>query len=145
MTGLLIQVDQLYYNSINIPSLNPPQKGGYEMQCLRCGREITEGQVFCCACEELMAKHPVNPNTVVTLPERTLRERTVPVRKPQRTEEDTDHLHQTILQLRLWICMLMAALMLCVAFLTWQELTQEKKPAIGQNYNSLLDPTGSAP
>ena len=91
-----------------------------------------------------MAKHPVNPNTVVTLPERTLRERTVPVRKPQRTEEDTDHLHQTILQLRLWICMLMAALMLCVAFLTWQELTQEKKPAIGQNYSSIIDlPAGT--
>ncbi len=115
------------------------------MQCLRCGREVTEGQVFCCACADLMAKHPVNPNTVVTLPERSLRERTNAPRKPQRTEEDTDHLHHTILQLRLWICMLMAALMLCVAFLTWQELSQEKKPAIGQNYNSILDQTGSTP
>jgi len=39
--------------------------------------------------------------------------------------------------------MLMAALMLCVAFLTWQELNREKGPAIGQNYNSITE-TGSA-
>ena len=82
------------------------------MQCLRCGREIEEGQVFCFLCESIMVKHPVKPNTVVTIPERSVRLRTTPSRKPHVPEEDTDQLRRTILQLRLWICMLMAALII---------------------------------
>ena len=111
------------------------------MQCLRCGRETEEGRVFCFACEALMTKHPVNPNTVVTIPERSLRDRNSNPRKPARPEEDTQRLHRTILQLRLWVCMLMAALMLCVAVLTWQELSRDKGPAIGQNYSSITEST----
>ena len=109
------------------------------MQCLRCGRETENDQVFCFACEALMAKHPVEPNTVVTIPERSVRLRNTAPRRPQRPEEDTDQLRRTILQLRLWVCMLMAALMLCVAAITWQELNREEKPAIGQNYTSIID------
>ena len=109
------------------------------MQCLRCGRETEDAQVFCFSCEALMAKHPVKPNTVVTIPERSVRLRTSVPRKPPREEEDTDQLHRTILQLRLWVCMLMAALMLCVAALTWQELSRAREPAIGQNYSSVID------
>ena len=109
------------------------------MPCLRCGRETNGDQAFCFLCESVMVKQPVKPNTVVTIPERTARVHNTPVRKPQRTEEDTDHLHRTIMQLRLWVCMLMAALMLCVGVLTWQELTREDKPAIGQNYTSIID------
>ena len=112
------------------------------MQCLRCGRETENDQVFCFACEALMAKHPVKPNTVVTIPERSVRLRSAAARRPQRPEEDTDQLHRTILQLRLWVCMLMAALMLCVAAITWQELNRPKQPAIGQNYSSITDQIG---
>ncbi len=113
------------------------------MQCLRCGRETDGDHVFCFLCESVMLKHPVKSNTVVTIPERPARVRPAPVRKPLRQEEDTDRLRRTILQLRLWVCMLMAALMLCVAVLTWQELSREDKPAIGQNYSSITDlPTG---
>ena len=109
------------------------------MQCLRCGRETNGDQAFCFLCESIMVKQPVKPNTVVTIPERTARPRPAPVRKPPKVEEDTAPLHRTILQLRLWVCMLMAALMLCVAVLTYQELTREEKPAIGQNYTSIID------
>jgi hypothetical protein len=86
-----------------------------------------------------MVKQPVKPNTVVTIPERTAKIRTNPVRKPQRTEEDTEHLRRTIMQLRLWVCMLMAALMLCVGMLTWQELNRKEEHSIGQNYHSVID------
>ena len=109
------------------------------MQCLRCGRETEGEQSFCFLCESVMLKHPVKANIVVNIPERNVRERSSTPRKPIRVEEDTDQLHRTILQLRLWICMLMAALMLCVAFLTWQELNRESGPAIGQNYTSIID------
>ena len=109
------------------------------MHCLRCGREIENEQVFCFLCESIMVKQPVKQNTVVTLPDRSARPRTNPVRKPQKQEDDSEQLRQTIRQLRLWVCMLMAALMICVGILTWQELTREEKPAIGQNYNSIID------
>ena len=114
------------------------------MQCLRCGRETENEQVFCFTCEALMAKHPVKPNTVVTIPERSIRMRNTVSRKPQKEKEEdhTDQLRRTILQLRLWVCMLMAALMLCVAALTWQELQQSKSPAIGQNYTSIVEQGG---
>ena len=52
------------------------------MQCLRCGRETDGDQVFCFLCESVMVKHPVKPNTVVTIPERSARLRSTPVRKP---------------------------------------------------------------
>ena len=113
------------------------------MQCLRCGRETDGDQVFCFLCESVMVKHPVKPNTVVTIPERKASVKAVPVRKPPCPEEDTAPLHRTIAQLRLWVCMLLAMLMLCAAALTWQELSREEGPAIGQNYSSITDqPTG---
>ena len=109
------------------------------MHCLRCGRETENEQVFCFLCESVMVKHPVKPNTVVTIPDRAALTRPVPTRKPVRQEEDTAPLHRTIAQLRLWVCMLLAALMLCVAVLTWQELSRDDEPAIGQNYHSIVD------
>ena len=112
------------------------------MQCLRCGRETEDEHVFCFLCEAVMMKHPVKPNTVVTIPERSVRSRSTQPRRQQRQEEETEQLSRTIMQLRLWVCMLMAALMLCVGVLTWQELTRDEKPAIGQNYHSILESTG---
>ena len=109
------------------------------MQCLRCGRETNGDQAFCFLCESVMVKQPVKPNTVVTIPMRTTRVHSAPVRKPAKQEEDTAPLHRTILQLRLWLCMLMALLMLCVGVLTWQELSRSDEPAIGQNYTSIVE------
>ena len=40
------------------------------MNCLKCGREIAEEQLFCEGCLEIMAKYPVKPNTAVQLPPR---------------------------------------------------------------------------
>lgn len=38
------------------------------MNCLKCGREVEENQVFCADCLLDMEKHPVKPGTVVFLP-----------------------------------------------------------------------------
>lgn len=40
------------------------------LNCLKCGREIEEGQVFCNDCLMQMAKYPVKPGTAVQLPSR---------------------------------------------------------------------------
>lgn len=38
------------------------------MGCMKCGKETTDGQVFCDSCLEVMEKYPVKPDTVVQLP-----------------------------------------------------------------------------
>ena len=35
------------------------------MQCMKCGLEIPDGQVFCDGCLEMMDKYPVKPDTPV--------------------------------------------------------------------------------
>lgn len=42
------------------------------MNCLKCGKETAEGQVFCPECQEIMAQHPVKPGTAIHLPQRDL-------------------------------------------------------------------------
>ncbi len=107
------------------------------MQCLRCGKEIDEGAVFCQSCLEVMAKHPVKPHTVVNIPERSIRDRNLSARKAPRTEESTDLLERKLLQLRLWVGLLTAALVLCICLISWQEIHNSALPAIGQNYTAI--------
>ncbi len=109
------------------------------MQCLRCGREIEENAVFCGECLAEMEKHPVKPHTMVHIPNRELRNRNQPPRRPQKNEEQQQLLEQKLGKLRLLVCMLTVALVLCIGWITWQELTQENGPAIGQNYTSIVD------
>ena len=37
------------------------------MQCMKCGVEIPEGQVFCEKCLEIMDRYPVKPGTPVQI------------------------------------------------------------------------------
>ncbi len=52
------------------------------MNCLRCGRETAEGQVFCPDCLAEMEKYPVKPGTAVLLLSRS--ENAAPRRAPKR-------------------------------------------------------------
>lgn len=40
------------------------------MNCLKCGKETEQCQVFCKDCQKVIRKYPVNPNTPVHLPQR---------------------------------------------------------------------------
>ena len=40
------------------------------MYCMKCGREIEDGQAFCGDCLAVMEKYPVKPGTAVILPKR---------------------------------------------------------------------------
>ena len=48
------------------------------MQCMKCGMEVPEGQVFCNGCLEVMDKYPVKPGTPVHIRPRK------PIEKTQR-------------------------------------------------------------
>ena len=41
------------------------------MNCLKCGKETKEHQVFCDSCLQAMEQHPVKPGTPIHLPHRT--------------------------------------------------------------------------
>lgn len=40
------------------------------MYCMKCGREIPDGQVFCQDCLAMMATYPIAPGTHVQIPKR---------------------------------------------------------------------------
>lgn len=110
------------------------------MQCLKCGREIPAGQVFCEECLKDMKKYPVKPGTAVHLPPRP---KTAPVKKQNvrrrpvlRPEEQV-----RILKQRLFIIsamLVLAVVMMISGFLLTAEYIQESqsKPLPGQNYST---------
>lgn len=117
------------------------------MNCMKCGREIQQGQVFCPDCLEDMEKYPVKPGTVVQLPARP---KQAPVKKPNRRrthtlapEEQVPRLRRHIRWLRLFLLMALAALAL-TGWLFVQELYEDGEVLLpGQNYATEApdDPT----
>jgi hypothetical protein len=53
-------------------------EGGDSMNCMKCGRETENEQVFCDGCLEIMAKYPVKPGIVIHLP----KHEDTPIKKP---------------------------------------------------------------
>ena len=56
------------------------------MNCMKCGKETAENQVFCESCLKDMGKYPVNPGTPVHIPSRKERDQD---KKPPRKKEPT--------------------------------------------------------
>ena len=87
------------------------------MQCLKCGKEIPEGQAFCDACLEIMAQHPVKPGTPVQILPRKSNEKTP--RKRELSPEEllvkqrrkTRHLRRIVLILALLLACSIGALL----------------------------------
>lgn len=110
------------------------------MQCLKCGREIPVGQVFCDACLEDMKKYPVKPGTAVQLPKRP---EAPPVKKqsPRRTPAPSLEEQVKRLKRRVWAACIALVLTLALAgagvVLTLHFLREEQdEPLPGQNYSS---------
>ena len=90
------------------------------MNCIKCGVNVPENQVFCDACLGVMDKYPVKPDITVTLPQRN----DIPVSKKksrrQRTLPPEEQLRRIKSRLRLahltlvvvFVCFLLVAAML---------------------------------
>ena len=69
------------------------------MSCMKCGKAVSEGQLFCESCLAEMERYPVKPGTPVLLPHR---EALVPQRKrrsvkrPRKPEEQVASLRSTV-------------------------------------------------
>lgn len=107
------------------------------MNCLKCGREIEEGQIFCPDCLLEMQKYPVKPGVTVQLPKReevltTKREHIRPSFTP---EEQLKLLRRRnrILTAALVLTLLVLA---AVCFFSVEKLTQTRMLP-GQNYSAV--------
>lgn len=110
------------------------------MNCIKCGREIALGQVFCKECLTDMEKHPIKPGTPVPLfdpnPVTTIK-RPTNTRKQKKAEEQIVSLKKWIVSLILALFAVVLGFSIVTAILVHRlQDTQRETPA-GQNYSSL--------
>ena len=109
------------------------------MNCMKCGREIEAGNVFCPECLAEMEKYPVKPGTVVQLPKR----RETPAYKKATVRRRAVSLEEQIKKLRRAIRSLIVLLLICcvlIGFLlypTLKPMLEETHFKPGQNYSSI--------
>ncbi len=114
------------------------------MQCLKCGRRIEDGQVFCADCLQVMEATPVKSDAAVVIPNRPALRRS-DFAKAVKPEEIIDKLQHTIHRLTIaCICLgvLLAAALVGMGLLF---LSSSDIPGIGQNYSTFApsDPLDS--
>ena len=108
------------------------------MNCMKCGVEIPENQVFCDHCLSVMEQYPVKPGTHIHLPKRPATpEAAKKPAKKKRTptpEEQISALRMKVLRLRLLAANL--AFLLCVVggFLALKLYDAYVTPQPGLNY-----------
>lgn len=83
------------------------------MNCMKCGREIPVGQVFCDGCLKVMETYPVKPDTAIHLPHR--REQAVPKKAKRQLSPEEQVLHWRKKYRRLLACLLVTILLLAAA------------------------------
>lgn len=109
------------------------------MYCMRCGREIEEGQVFCPDCLLVMAKYPVKPGTAVILPKRrevSFVKRALPRRKTVTAEEQIRKLRKSLRAM--FVVWLITFLLFCAAlYPAILHLVEEVSFLPGQNYSLI--------
>jgi len=127
----------------NSPSF---KKGGIFVNCMKCGREIAEDQVFCESCLEVMRKYPVKPGIAIQLPQR---KETPFVKKVQskRRHAPTPEERIQVLKKRvrtLVILWLVTLALLAAALYPALEYFQGRRfHQTGQNYSTFTDSTES--
>ena len=108
------------------------------MNCMKCGAEIPETQVFCDHCLEVMEDYPIKPGTHIHLPKRANEEDAIkrPVKKKRTPtpEEQISALRMKVLRLRLTAVIL--AFLFCAAscFLGLKLYQEYAQPETGRNY-----------
>lgn len=112
------------------------------MNCMKCGREIALGQVFCKECLADMENYPIKPGTPVQLPTHTgttqpRRER--PVRKPKKTEEQIAILKKYVIILSSALLAVTLAFSIATAILTHKLEEAQNNATPGQNYSTVDD------
>lgn len=110
------------------------------MNCMRCGTEINDSQVFCDRCLADMKRYPVKPEAKVQLPNRPAQEA---VKKPQQHKRvlTAQEKLRRYRELTKWLTLALAAALLLLGFsialLLEGSPTEDDRGNIGQNYNTV--------
>ena len=107
------------------------------MNCMKCGREIALGQVFCKDCLADMAEYPVTPGTPVILPANDPKPA---VRRPARKSRKPEEQLIVVRNIATVLALLLIAVSLTFGFITSALLKKlDEQPPIptgGQNYST---------
>lgn len=114
------------------------------MNCMKCGREVGEGQVFCTSCLENMANYPVKQGIAIQLPHR----KDVPVSKKIHSKRrQTPTPEEQILRLKKWLRRIFLLWLVTILLLaatiypTVEYFLGKSFPLPGQNYSTVTDST----
>ena len=112
------------------------------MNCLKCGRELKEGQVFCDICMDSMEQEPIKINTPVLIP---VQPKTAPSHRRAivNPEEELKRLRNQNQNLILWLILAAIAAMLFGFGLFHQEFL-DVVDDLGKNYNVIETVTDAA-
>ena len=118
------------------------------MHCMKCGREIEDGNVFCPTCIQKMAKYPVKPGTAVHIPYRapeTALKKGATKKRPLTTEEQNIKLKKAVRGMGVTIgsLLLILAITVMVLYQSLDTQTQGKEQGIGRNYSTASDNNGN--
>ena len=115
--------------------------GCVTMNCMKCGRETAEEQVFCAGCLEEMERYPVKPGTVVHIPSRA---ETVEVHKTPRRKKPVLPVSEQMTRLRkklLWTRVALAVMLILFGILCFAVgrvmIEWDTREVIGQNYTAV--------
>ena len=117
--------------------------GGVAVNCMKCGRETKDDDVFCLECLDHMERHPVAENMLVYVP--TAKDRAAAEKKltvthhPVISEEDqVKRLHRKVEILRLLVILFVGA-SLFFGILSMETLHELKlSNLIGKNYTTII-------
>ena len=112
------------------------------MGCIKCGRDIPEGQVFCDSCLEVMAKYPVKAETAVQLPRKkempAVKKAYTKRRQPPAPEEQIRTLRRWVRRFAiLWLVTLL--LLIAALYPALKYFFGDSLLLPGQNYSTFSD------
>lgn len=116
------------------------------MNCMKCGRELPLGQVFCKECLADMENFPVRPDTPVNLPVRETTpqpRRSSNGRKMRKPEEQIARLRKLVLGLGLALLTVILAFAITVSVLLHQINENQDNTLPGQNYSTVEGTSGT--
>lgn len=117
------------------------------MHCMKCGKEISEEQVFCEDCLAVMEQYPVKPDTPVQIPKRPARQEKKHTR--QFSQKEIIRKQSRKIRMLTWVVVVLFAALCLVGGLFLKQLTSGSTPAInplgshgplGQNYTPTEAP-----
>lgn len=110
------------------------------MNCMKCGTQIQEGNVFCERCLSDMKKYPVNPGTPIQLPSRPAPEavkKAPPRSRVPTAEEKLSRMRQVVKWLAVSLVVSLLLLGFSISLLLEDTTAENGKDTIGQNYNTI--------